>query len=327
MGLKVSILIPCWNAARTVAQTIRSALDQTWPNVEVVAVDDGSTDDTLCILRSFESERVIVFSRPNQGAGPAKNWALREATGDFIQYLDSDDMLSPDKIEDQIRVMTEPGRESEIAFCRWSHFSRDDASDAHFLHFPRYHDYEDPLEMLCAMWSDDWMIPNHGWMIRRGLAERIGEWDGHVRDTRSFTDDFEYFTRALCAAKGAVRYAPNAKVYYRKGLSNSLSSRAPNRSIIEGQWSGLCRRVQTLLTRENSDRTRAAAASLYYRFIWAFDGKADDLVQDAWDRLKTLGHFPPPRLGGRAVQLTIRLLGFPKALALRRWTRARGRPR
>jgi len=321
MPPKVSILIPCWNAERTLSATLRSALNQTWPAIEVIAVDDGSTDGTLSILRSFEKEGVRVLTQPNQGAGPAKNRAFREASGDFIQYLDADDLLSPDKIEDQVRTLTETGCESEIAFCKWSHFTAEDLSDARFPEFSRYHDYGDPVALLCAMWTDNWMIPNHGWLISRRLAEQIGEWDEHVTEKRVFDDDFEYFTRALCATFQPVRYTSCARVYYRKGLSSTLTARPLTRDHLEAFLAGLIRREETLRRREDSPRTRSAAGALYYRFIYGYDGKADDLCRQARDRLQALGDPYPPRMGGPSVRLLMRLLGFSRTVALRRWLR------
>src|SRR5262245_21908195 len=100
----VSILIPAFNASRWIADTIQSALAQTWPRTEIIVVDDGSTDDTLAIARGFASQGVSVTTQPNRGASAARNVALARSRGDFIQWLDADDILAPDKIERQMEA-------------------------------------------------------------------------------------------------------------------------------------------------------------------------------------------------------------------------------
>src|SRR5262249_55624005 len=82
----VSILMPVYNAELWLAAAVRSALAQTWPRTEIIVVDDGSTDRSLALLGEFESPAVKVLSQPNAGAAAARNAALREAQGEFIQY-------------------------------------------------------------------------------------------------------------------------------------------------------------------------------------------------------------------------------------------------
>jgi Glycosyl transferase family 2 len=90
----VSILIPAFNAQAFIADTIRSALAQSWPRKEIVVVDDGSTDGTLSLARKFASPSVQVIHQENQGAAAARNKALSICRGDYIQWLDADDLLS-----------------------------------------------------------------------------------------------------------------------------------------------------------------------------------------------------------------------------------------
>ena len=88
----VSILIPCYNSEKWLAETLESALAQTWQNKEIIVVDDGSSDGSLSIAQKFSSSKVAVISQKNRGASSARNLALGKAQGDFIQYLDADDL-------------------------------------------------------------------------------------------------------------------------------------------------------------------------------------------------------------------------------------------
>src|SRR5262249_13271987 len=98
----VSILIPAFNAQEWIADTIRSALAQTWPKKEIIVVDDGSRDQTLSIAKQFVSKEVSVVAKGNEGAAATRNKAYSLSQGDYIQWLDADDLLAPDKIERQL---------------------------------------------------------------------------------------------------------------------------------------------------------------------------------------------------------------------------------
>src|SRR4029077_692185 len=100
----VSILIPAYNAEKWIADTISSALAQPWPRKEIIIVDDGSTDQTLSIARQFTSKTVSVIAQKNQGASAARNKAFQLCQGDYIQWLDADDLLSPDKVAKQLKA-------------------------------------------------------------------------------------------------------------------------------------------------------------------------------------------------------------------------------
>jgi glycosyltransferase involved in cell wall biosynthesis len=97
----VSVLIPTWQSARWVGEAVESALDQTHSALEVLVVDDGSTDDTADVLRAF-GDRIRWESIPHAGAGTARNRLLELARGTWVQFLDADDLLLPEKIERQI---------------------------------------------------------------------------------------------------------------------------------------------------------------------------------------------------------------------------------
>ena len=102
MNPLVSILIPAYNSEKWIRSTIKSALDQTWSNKEIIIVDDGSIDNTYKIAKEYESENVKVFTQKNSGACVARNLAFSYSKGDFIQWLDADDILHSDKISIQL---------------------------------------------------------------------------------------------------------------------------------------------------------------------------------------------------------------------------------
>jgi glycosyltransferase involved in cell wall biosynthesis len=107
-------VIPCWNGERFVSDAIESALAQTYPNIEVIVIDDGSTDGTKDVLGSFK-DRIRWESTPNRGGSAARTRGMEIANGDFIQFLDVDDLLHPRKIAAQLEVSR--GDADAIVYC------------------------------------------------------------------------------------------------------------------------------------------------------------------------------------------------------------------
>ena len=214
----VSVIVPCYNAARWLPATLESAVSQTWPRVEIVVVDDGSSDDSVSIARSFESRGVRVESIPNSGAAAARNHGISLAHGDYFQFLDADDLLAPDKLEHQLaRLLTaEPGT---VATCSWARFVQT-PSEAIFRDEVLWTDLPSP-DWLVTSWKHHAMMATAAWLVPRQLVDKVGPW------TTSFgpqnpVDDMEYFARVVLAAQ-RVFFFKEARVYYRSSLDGSLS--------------------------------------------------------------------------------------------------------
>lgn len=103
----VSVLIPCYNAEGYLGETLDSVFRQTWPNLEVIVVNDGSTDGSIKVAEAFVKGGLILISQDNAGASAARNRAFGASSGDFIQFLDADDLLDRDKIQLQVNRLLE----------------------------------------------------------------------------------------------------------------------------------------------------------------------------------------------------------------------------
>lgn len=106
--MHVSIIIPCYNAAAFINRSLDSALNQTYPDIEIICIDDGSTDGTDVILDRYMKEhpgKIRVFTQVNAGATKARNEGMKHATGAYLQFLDADDELLPTKIEEQMKLV------------------------------------------------------------------------------------------------------------------------------------------------------------------------------------------------------------------------------
>ena len=115
----VSVIVPAWNAQGTVLETLRTAAAQTHRDLEILIVDDGSTDRTADIAEAFCSSepRARLIRQPNRGVAAARNHAIDEARGDFIAPLDSDDLWHPEKIERQLRTFAERPPSVGLVYC------------------------------------------------------------------------------------------------------------------------------------------------------------------------------------------------------------------
>ena len=113
---KVSVIIPTYNRVSTVLDAVRSALNQTYASIEVIVVDDGSTDDTAEQLLTFSSQ-ITILSQKNSGPSLARNNGARHASGDIFAFLDSDDVWKPDKIQRQVALMEYYGKSMTCCVC------------------------------------------------------------------------------------------------------------------------------------------------------------------------------------------------------------------
>jgi len=103
----ISIILPAYNGEKTVLETVESVLNQTWSDWELIAIDDGSQDSTVEILSSIRDPRVKVFSYPNTGPSASRNRGITHARGNYISFIDADDLWTPDKLESQLKALQE----------------------------------------------------------------------------------------------------------------------------------------------------------------------------------------------------------------------------
>jgi len=278
----VSILIPAYNAEIWLTETLRSALAQTWDNKEIIVVNDGSKDGTLALARTFESDIVKVFTQANQGASATRNKAFSLCHGDYIQWLDADDLLGPDKIAKQMEALGHSLSPRTLLSGEWGSFMHR-SSRAKFV----------PSGLWCSLSKAEWLMrkmeqnaymQTASWLVSRELAEAAGPWDTRLLGD----DDGEYFCRVLLASDG-VRFVPGAKVYYRQAGSGSLSYVGRSDRKIEAQWTSMELHIGYLRTLEDSDRARAACVKFMQNWMVIFYPERLDIFQKAKELSRELG--------------------------------------
>lgn len=307
----VSILITAYNAEPWLAETLRSALGQTWRDLEVVLVDDGSTDGTLAVAQAFDDTRLRIITGPNQGACAARNTAISNARGAFIQFLDADDLLSLNKIEAQLRCLeSEPER--TVVTCAWSRFRTDHLGEAELVPQADWKNFDPATDWLVQAWSGGGTMPTFTWLIPRDIMEAAGPWNEDLL----INQDGEYFARILTHTSRMV-FCEEAQAYYRSGLPGSVSQRrgdAAGRSLFQSYR--LCE--QHLFDVDQSPAARRAVASLWQSFMFRVYPDLPELVAKAEARVEALGGGNMKASVGGALKPVRDLIGWKPTLRVYR---------
>lgn len=296
------MLIPAYNAAAYIEEAIESVLRQTWPYLEVIVVDDGSRDDTLTKARRYAGTNVQVVSQPNAGASAARNHAFSLATGEYIQYLDADDLLHTDKLRAQLECLRQRPH-VKMSSSAWAMFY-DEPNEQDMRPTLLWRDYTDPVQWLLDAWENGvWMQPS-AWLTHRSLIEAAGPWNENL----SLHDDGDFFSRVLLQAREVV-FCPESKSFYRKGIDDSLSSIRSGKAT--RSHLAVCQAYEAaLLDYQNTEHTRRACANNYQRMIYEYYPLHSAICQSAVTRVRELGGSNAKPQSTPLFQLVDKLLGW-----------------
>ncbi len=281
MAFLVSILIPAFNAQSTLRDTLRSAIGQTWHPKEIIVVDDGSNDDTGAIAKEFAAKGVMVVPQSHEGAAAARNKAFSASSGDCIQWLDADDLLAPDKIEQQMHALDRCSDRAVLS-----------GSWGHFWHRPSRAEFR-PTSLWCDLAPLDWLIRKMEenvymqpatWLVPRRLTEAAGPWDTRL----AVDDDGEYFCRILLLAD-QVCFVPAARVFYRQHVTGSLSHIGFSQTKVEAQFLSMRMIIEHVRSVEDSVRVRRACIQYIQNLSMTFYPERPDLLSKAAQIARELG--------------------------------------
>jgi len=262
----VSVILPFFNAAPYLERTILSVLSQTYPNVELIMIDDGSTDQSQEIVKQYVKDfKVKLLIQKNAGAAIARNTGLLNASGTFIQFLDAGDVISQDKIEKQLDFIKEDPE--KVAVCNYRLFTTETDLDSHAMPDQSSFIYstDDPQEFLINLWGGYGkrnFIQTNCWLVSKSLIEKAGQW----RAYRCPDDDGEFFSRVLLASRGII-HTPGVYNYYHapeKGV-NQLSKNK-HLKYLKNTLLTIALKHKYLLQKGNHPKINAAMASQYLVF-------------------------------------------------------------
>ena len=278
----VSILIPAYNAEQWIADCLRCAVSQTWPNKEIIVVDDGSKDRTLAIAKRFESKFLKVHTQSNQGAAATRNNAFAMCQGEYVQWLDADDLMSPEKTAKQMEVAQQVDDRRLLISGAWGLFIHRPYR-ANFCPSPLWHDLS-RAEWLMRKMENNVYMQTATWLVSRELATAAGPWDTRLLGD----DDGEFFCRVLLASAG-VRFVREAEVYYRQAGAGSLSYIGFSNRKLEAQWISMKLHIGYLRSLQDDRRARAACVTFIQNWMASFYPERLDIFQEAAELAKSLG--------------------------------------
>jgi glycosyltransferase involved in cell wall biosynthesis len=312
----VSIIIPVYNAEQYIEASILSAINQTWLNKEIIIVNDGSTDNSLNIAHKYANSQVKIFTQTKQGASAARNKGLQHAQGEFIQFLDADDLLHINKIKEQMdKLNNSPGY---TALGPVSHFTN--GTDPQKT-LPKASEFAvtDPLYFLQRMYGGklieagyEGMIQPNAWLTPRAIIEKAGEWN----TTLTLDDDGEFFCRVVLASK-KIMYVPDAISYYRKYNTATSLSGAKNNEALKSALLSNQLKFQHLKKASNDEKTNIALAKLFLEYAVSTYPAHKELYREAFKKLKELPEINyVPTIGGPLIEFIKEKLGWRAAKQL-----------
>lgn len=302
----VSIIIPAYNSEGTIAQTIESAIGQTWGRKEIIVVNDGSTDHTGEIARRFEPKGVTLVSTENRGLSAAQNEGFRCSHGDYFQWLDSDDLLGPDKVERQLGALRAGDSKRVLLSSPWAPFYYR-TKGARFVRNSLWQDLS-PTEWLLRKLGGNLHMQNATWLVSRELTEAAGPWNESLHHDQ----DGEYFARVLVASEG-TRFVPGTGIFYRASPVGRISYVGNSNKKKDSLFKSMKLHIEYLRALEDSERVRKAC--IFYMQTWYphFYPERQDIVMELNAMAAELqGHLAVPRLR-RKYALIERVLGTKTA--------------
>ena len=301
--MTVSVIIPCFNARGWIGETLSSVLDQDVSDLEIIVVDDGSTDGSAeLVTRDFSQVRLV--RSPRRGPSAARNLGTRLSSGDFIQYLDADDLLGHGKLQQQLRALADTG--ADVAYGDWSELRSTPGGSVAIGRRVARRIQGDPQ---LALFTDFW-CPPAAYLFRRDIVARVGGWRADlpiIQDARFVLD---------CALHEArFVYCPGEAARYRVHTTGSVSTRDPREftrdclrsaQSVEHWWSqhgGV------------SPARHAALVQVYGQVARSSFDRDRPTFETAYDALERLepGYVPP---SPRSLRWLARVAGYPRAEAI-----------
>jgi glycosyltransferase involved in cell wall biosynthesis len=186
----ISVIIPTYNADRTILETIESVQNQTFTDFEIIVINDGSTDRTLEVLQSVSDDRLKIFTYENSGASTARNRGIACAAGDYLTFIDADDLWAPDKLELQLAALREPP-EAGVAYS-WTIFMQEEKDGSRSLHAgePVLHQGDVHAELLIC----NFIASGSNILMRKQVIDQVGLFDTNL----ARTEDWDYYLRLAC---------------------------------------------------------------------------------------------------------------------------------
>ena len=302
----ISVIIPAYNAEKTIKETIQSVLNQTWQDFELLIINDGSQDATLEVIESIQDPRIKIFSYPNAGSSASRNRGIAIAKGEYISFIDADDLWTADKLEAQYKALQE-NSQAAVAYSWTDHIDE----SGQFLRSGPQQSFTG--DVYARLLLEDFIGNGSNPLIRAQAFAEVGDFD----ESLAHSEDWDLWLRL--AARYHFVAVPSPQILYRM----CVSSKSFNIKEMEESSLQVIERAVTA-TPETIGHLKQASLGNRYKFLtWkALDGTPEQ--RRALTALRLLWHTirnDPPLLYKRIVwkvvlKIVIALLLPPQAALL-----------
>ena len=300
----VSIITAVYNGDSYITNTVNSILEQTHNNIELIVVDDASTDKTAAILSKFASKPkiIIIKNDKNIGAAASRNIGYRFAKGHLIKFLDGDDLINPEAISEQVKLAI--ANQNSIISGKWGRFYNNDITTFKLNPEECWQTLRS-IDWICSSWRNAQSMTNPGiFLIPRKIIDKAGLWD----ESLSLLDDLDYFTRTILTADKVI-FCKNATLYYRSGVVNSLSG-TKTRKGYESAYLSIKKATETLLNKNAAPQMQLVCANMWRVFLFDIYPNHPHLSLKVKNHLKSLPKSTIKFPSGGFSKLLLPLLGW-----------------
>jgi glycosyltransferase involved in cell wall biosynthesis len=312
----VSIIIPVYNAEQFIIDCLNSIKNQTYKNLQIIIINDGSTDNSLKLIQQFiqNDSRFIVITQENRGCSAAKNKGLELVKGDFVQYLDADDILSNDKIESQVKALSE--KSNSIAVCKTIVFKYSIIDTNIEIDTNLIMNGGNNIDFIANLWGRSGvmgMVQPNAYLVPISIIKKIGIWDESL--SPSPDEDGEYFARAIFESSNIV--FTEGINYYRKIEQVDSLSKAKSLVHAIGLFKTIQKKFEPYLNSHFDIFKNLYAlqlSSCAYQFANQYP-HIYELVENELIKYNISGY---QFLNNIKFSIAARLIGFKKAMCLRK---------
>ncbi|MEJ8800540.1 glycosyltransferase family 2 protein [Pontibacter sp. H249] len=310
MNPLVTIIIPVYNSEKYIHDTISSCLSQTYSNLEILIVNDGSKDNSEQVIMQFSDSRIKYYLIPNSGPCYARNFGIEKATGELVQFLDADDILDSEKIGQQVKMYQLHGDRYVYSGVMGHILGNQKQLEEGFTF---YYKNLEVAEYFHQMFDHFGKYYTTGmWLLPMKLIQETHGWDEKVL----INNDGEYFSRVILHSEGIV-FCPGSVFYYRRDVPMSVSKRFVSKQVFESwlySYSCYVKGFKTQLDNDSARELGRKALSVYYCNSYP---NYPDLLQNCKQQIRQLGYKSPAAYGGASFRWLSQLIGVDNALRIR----------
>jgi glycosyltransferase involved in cell wall biosynthesis len=320
MATTVTVIIPTYKSAAWISQTLQSVLSQDYPHqlIDLLIIDDRSPDDTVAIARAFLEEsdirHQIVVKEKNAGVAVNRNIAWKMATGDWIQFLDHDDMLAPHKLALQAQHADLVSADVAVIYSSWQRLAIEGGNWLPTGPLNDSHIDDDPVARILEDFNYGYVGPT---LMRRSFLPRVG---GFLEST-NIAEDIDLNLRIAMAGGGFHRAPSDGPAFFYRQTPTSLWQSYIHNVEAMRNYLQTFRRAEEFLRKRSADGSvpeiaRQALARRYGRWLPMYREQDPESFRLATSWLEALGESCPPESGGK-IKLLSKLIGYENALRVR----------